>query len=83
MGGLRKLEDSWIFEEPVTEDIAPGYFDAVEKPMDFQTVEKKIEAGEYTNREQVRYKGNMGLMVDLLLVESLSLFICSLVLILN
>ncbi len=50
---LRKQEDSWIFEEPVTEDIAPGYFESVKNPMDFQTVEKKIETGQYTTREQV------------------------------
>ena len=47
MCGLRRHEDSWVFEEPVSEDIAPGYFDIVKKPMDFQTVEKKIEAGQY------------------------------------
>ena len=53
LSGLRKQEDSWIFEEPVTEDIAPGYFEIVDKPMDFLTVEKKIESGGYTTRDQV------------------------------
>ncbi len=54
LSGLRKQEDSWIFEEPVTEDIAPGYFEVVNTPMDFQTVEKKMETGQYTTREQVQ-----------------------------
>lgn len=53
LGGLRKLEDSWVFEDPVTEAIAPGYFDVVEKPMDYATVEKKLEASEYHAKEEV------------------------------
>lgn len=52
LNGLRKLEDSWVFEDPVTEDIAPGYFDVVEKPMDYSTVEKKIEKGSYVGKEE-------------------------------
>ena len=50
---LRKLEDAWIFEDPVTEDIAPGYFEIVSQPMDFATVEKKLEHREYVTKEQV------------------------------
>ena len=53
LAGLRKLEDSWIFEDPVTEAIAPGYFEIVEKPMDYVTVEKKLEASEYHTKEEV------------------------------
>jgi hypothetical protein len=54
ISGLRRHEDGWVFEEPVSEDIAPGYFDVVEIPMDFQTVEKNVEAGLYTTKEKVR-----------------------------
>ena len=54
LSGLRRHEDGWVFEEPVSEDIAPGYFDVVDKPMDYQTVEKKIEAQQYTAKEEVR-----------------------------
>lgn len=53
LAGLRRHEDGWVFEEPVTEDIAPGYFDVVSKPMDFLTVEKNIEKGTYTTKDQV------------------------------
>lgn len=53
LAGLRRHEDGWVFEEPVTEDIAPGYFDVVSKPMDFVTVEKNIEKGAYTTKDQV------------------------------
>ena len=27
---LRKHDDAWVFIDPVTEDIAPGYFEIVE-----------------------------------------------------
>lgn len=53
LSGLRKHEDGWVFEEPVTEAIAPGYFDVVKSPMDFVTVEKKLESSQYKTREQV------------------------------
>lgn len=60
LSGLRRHEDGWVFEEPVSEDIAPGYFDVVEKPMDFQTIEKKIENLEYTVKDQVRREREKG-----------------------
>jgi histone acetyltransferase len=31
-----------IFQRPVTEAIAPGYFQTIKKPMDFQTIEKRL-----------------------------------------
>lgn len=42
-----------MFEEPVTESIAPGYFDVVSKPMDYSTIEKKIETNNYKSKEEV------------------------------
>ena len=51
---LRAEEDAWVFEEPVTESIAPGYFDVVDKPMDYSTVEKNIEKNGYKSKEEVR-----------------------------
>ena len=42
-----------MFEEPVTEAIAPGYFEVVDKPMDYQTVEKKVEEQAYKSKEEV------------------------------
>ncbi len=49
---LRAEEDAWVFEEPVTESIAPGYFDVVSKPMDYSTIEKKIETNNYKSKEE-------------------------------
>lgn len=42
-----------MFEEPVTEDIAPGYTEIIDTPMDYLTIERKIEKSEYTTKEQV------------------------------
>lgn len=43
-----------MFEDPVTEAIAPGYFEVVDKPMDYVTVEKKVEEQVYSSKEEVR-----------------------------
>ena len=43
-----------MFEEPVTEAIAPGYFEVIDKPMDYVTVGKKIEEQSYKSKEEVR-----------------------------
>ena len=53
LASLRKHEDGWVFEDPVTESIAPGYFDVVDKPMEFSTVEKKVEANQYQTKDEV------------------------------
>lgn len=37
-------DDYEVFETPVTEDIAPNYFDVIETPMDFETVRSKIDS---------------------------------------
>jgi histone acetyltransferase len=31
-----------IFRSPVTEEIAPRYFETIQKPMDFQTMERRL-----------------------------------------
>ncbi len=54
LSGLRRHDEGWVFEEPVTEAIAPGYFEIVSKPMDYLTVEKKLEDHVYKDREEVR-----------------------------
>ena len=40
-------EGAW-FRQPVTENIAPGYFDIIKYPMDFSTISKKLDDHQYT-----------------------------------
>jgi len=44
---LIKKDEDKIFAKPVTEKIAPGYFDLVKHPMDFSTIASKIKSGMY------------------------------------
>lgn len=48
-----------MFEDPVTEAIAPGYFEVVDVPMDYATVEKKVEEQVYKDKEQVSSLGKV------------------------
>lgn len=43
-----------IFAQPVTEDIAPGYFDLIKHPMDLSTIKNKINKEDYENLQQFR-----------------------------
>jgi len=36
-----------LFANEVTDEEAPGYFDIVKKPMDFGTIKRKLDNGEY------------------------------------
>ena len=42
-----------MFEKPVTEDIAPGYFKVIIEPMDYITVEKKLDEQFYSQTNDV------------------------------
>ncbi|KAK8882503.1 Bromodomain containing protein 7 [Tritrichomonas musculus] len=68
--GLGKtLNDIWkkisqkdtqkIFAYPVTEDIAPGYFNVVKHPMDLSTIKAKIHDDEYQTLQQFRDDMNL------------------------
>jgi hypothetical protein len=42
-----------VFEDPVTESIAPGYHEQISMPMDYSTVESRLEKRHYSTREEV------------------------------
>ena len=42
-----------MFEDPVTEAIAPGYHDLISMPMDYVTVESRLEKKHYSTRVEV------------------------------
>ena len=44
---MGKVDKYSVFAEAVTEDEAPGYFDAVSSPMDFGTMLKKVKSDSY------------------------------------
>lgn len=46
---LQQQDRSEIFKEPVTEDVAPGYFQVIDMPMDFTTIRGKLASGEYVS----------------------------------
>ena len=43
-----------VFNEPVTDDIAPGYTSIIKQPMDLQTMSGKIEGNEYPSVKEFK-----------------------------
>ncbi len=50
---LNELDEFGTFELPVTEDIAPGYFDLIAQPMSYSEIDANIKAGVYSTFEAV------------------------------
>ena len=46
---IKKWDKDLTFYRPVTEDIAPNYFNEIEKPMDLYTIENKLKTKQYTH----------------------------------
>ena len=44
---LQKQDGGFFFAEPVTDDIVPGYSEAIDQPMDLSTVRAKLKSGDY------------------------------------
>ncbi|CAL1355327.1 unnamed protein product [Linum trigynum] len=49
---LQKKDTYGVFSDPVDTEELPDYLDIIDHPMDFSTVRKKLDGGEYSNLEQ-------------------------------
>ena len=49
LGELKEIDTQEIFAEPVSLDDVPDYLDHIKRPMDFETMNKKLESFEYGN----------------------------------
>eukprot|EP01039_Chlorochromonas_danica_P010198 gene10198-11285_t len=58
---LFKADTLRLFYQPVTEDIAPGYFARIRHPMDLSTIRKKTDKGVYSSIED--FERDLQLMV--------------------
>lgn len=59
---VKAHKDAWPFLDPVNEDYAPKYYSVIAKPMDLQTMEDKLDNGEYGSLQQ--FKADFQLIVD-------------------
>lgn len=62
MDAVKSHEDAWPFVEPVEEEYAPNYYTVVRRPMDLQTMEDRLDAGEYTTF--TRFRQDFQLIVE-------------------
>ncbi|KAG9389831.1 Bromodomain [Carpediemonas membranifera] len=49
---LRETDQYGLFSSPITEEIAPAYFQVIKRPMDFGTMADKVDAHHYSTVEQ-------------------------------
>jgi histone acetyltransferase len=54
----------YVFQSPVTEDIAPEYFDTVTQTMDFQTIEKRLRRFPDYDKRPDFFAADIDLMVE-------------------
>ncbi|KXN72279.1 hypothetical protein CONCODRAFT_26480, partial [Conidiobolus coronatus NRRL 28638] len=59
---LQRMDNMFLFAEPVTDEIAPLYSTIVKKPMDFSTITNKINSNCYFNIED--FKADVTLIYD-------------------
>lgn len=44
---VMKHKDSWPFNEPVSQDEVPDYFEVIKEPIDFSTIKERLDGGDY------------------------------------
>jgi histone acetyltransferase len=53
-----------VFQAPVTEEIAPGYFDSISMPMDLQTIQRRLMRYPDYYKRPAAFAADLMLMVD-------------------
>jgi len=48
---MRKHKSAWPFLEPVNKDDVPDYYEVIKDPIDLRTIEKRLQAGHYVDKE--------------------------------
>jgi len=48
---LRASKDAWPFQQPVDAKVVPDYYTVIHRPMDLETMGKKLNAFEYKTKE--------------------------------
>ena len=59
MDALKAADRHSYFLHPVTEEMAPEYFQTIKTPMDFSTITHRLHALSYTELEQFKYDLNL------------------------
>mmetsp|Transcript_26009 Transcript_26009/g.39937 ORF Transcript_26009/g.39937 Transcript_26009/m.39937 type:complete len:1041 (-) Transcript_26009:87-3209(-) len=49
LSAMKKADPQHLFENPVTDEIAPGYSNVIKKPMCIKTIERKLKASRYSS----------------------------------
>lgn len=59
---VQRDKNAWPFLEPVTREIAPDYFDVIDKPMDISVIRGKATRKDYSSKTQ--FIDDFNLIVD-------------------
>ena len=62
VAAVKKHEDAWPFWEPVTDEVAPGYSELIDTPVDLSKIEEKLENRSYISR--AKFVEDFHIMVD-------------------
>lgn len=52
LNDLQNHSSAWPFQQPVNRDEVPDYYEVIKEPMDFSTMEAKLDADLYTSPEE-------------------------------
>lgn len=53
LNGLQSHSSAWPFLQPVNRDEVADYYDVIKEPMDFSTMESKLDSDQYISPEEI------------------------------